>query len=121
MLIGIERRRATLEEFIRDDDDVAMAAVTLAELLVGVALAGVRHRPRREALVDDLVAVLPVEAYDADVARAHATLMAHVRRVGRPRGAHDLIIAATALARNREVVTLDTPGFADLPGVRVRR
>lgn len=98
-----------------------MAAVTLAELLVGVALADERYRPKRQAFVDGLVAVMPIETYDADVARAHAGLIAHARRAGRPRGAHDLIIAATALARNREVVTLDATGFTDLPGVRLRR
>ena len=106
---------------VRDEDDVAMAAVTLAELLVGVALADDRHRPRRQAFVDELVAVLPIETYDAEVARAHAGLIAHARRVGLPRGAHDLIIAATAVARHREVVTLDAAGFADMPGVRLRR
>lgn len=120
MLIGAERRRAKLDDVVDDEDDVAMAAVTLAELLVGVALADDRHRPKRQAFVDDLVAVLPIETYDAEVARSHAGLIAHARRAGRPRGAHDLIIAATALARNREVVTLDASGFADLPGVRVR-
>ena len=103
-----------------DEDDVAMAAVTVAELLVGVALADERHRTKRQAFVDDLTAVLPIEPYDIDVARAHAGLMAHTRRTGRPRGAHDLVIAATAVARSREVVTLDASGFVDLPGVRVR-
>jgi tRNA(fMet)-specific endonuclease VapC len=121
VLIGAERRRAQLADVVHDEDDVAMAAVTLAELLVGVALADDRQRAKRQAYVDDLLAVLPIETYDADIARSHAGLMAHARRVGRPRGAHDLIIAATAITRNREVVTLDASGFADLPGVRVRR
>lgn len=106
---------------IRDEDDVAIAAVTVAELLVGVMLADARHRTDRQALVDDLLSVLPVEPYDAEVARAHASLLVHARTTGRPRGAHDLIIAATAVARDREVMTLDTPGFVDLPGVRLRR
>ena len=35
------------------------------------------------------------------------------------RGAHDLIIAATARATGRTIVTLDRRGFADLPRVRV--
>jgi prevent-host-death family protein len=36
------------------------------------------------------------------------------------RGAHDLIIAATARARDRIVVTTGRGGFADLPRVSVR-
>ena len=55
-----------------------------------------------------------------DAARAHARLIAHVRRTGQPRGAHDLVIAATAASTARAVATLDARArFADLPGVRV--
>jgi prevent-host-death family protein len=42
-----------------------------------------------------------------------------VRRSGRPRGAHDLVIAATARASKRTVVTSDLTAFTDLPGVTV--
>ena len=65
---------------------------------------------------------VPVEDYDLSVAEAHAVLLAHVRRSGRARGApHDLIIAATAVARDRLVVSADVTAFDDLPGVTVRR
>lgn len=64
--------------------------------------------------------MLPVIAYDIDVARAHTALLAAVRRASRPRGAHDLIIAATALATARTLVTADLAGFEDLLGVVVR-
>jgi tRNA(fMet)-specific endonuclease VapC len=63
---------------------------------------------------------VPVEDYDLAVARAHADLLVHVRRSGRARGAHDLLIAATARAWDRMVVTAGAAGFADLPGVPVR-
>ena len=97
-----------------------MAAITVAELLVGVELADAANRARRRALVEAVVATIPVEDYDLDVARAHAGLLAHARRSGRARGAHDLVIAATALARDRIVVTADRGGFDGLPGVAVR-
>jgi tRNA(fMet)-specific endonuclease VapC len=109
-----------LDDLIDDEDDVVIAAVTVAELLVGVELADEANRSRRRALVDAIVATVPVEDYDLEVARSHAQLLAHARRSGRHRGAHDLLIAATALARNRIVVTADRGGFADLPGVTVR-
>ena len=64
--------------------------------------------------------MIPIESYDLDVARVHATLVAATRAEGRTRGAHDLIIAATALARNRSVVTDERAGFDGLPGVEVR-
>jgi len=54
------------------------------------------------------------------VARAHAALLAHAQRAGSPRGAHDLIIAATGAATARTVLTADAADVDDLPGVRVR-
>jgi tRNA(fMet)-specific endonuclease VapC len=105
---------------IHDEDDVAMAAITAAELLVGVHLADRRRRSARRKFVDELLLGVPVEAYDLDTARVHAELLAHTRKLGRARGAHDLLIAATARARARAVVTADATGFEGLPGVEVR-
>jgi tRNA(fMet)-specific endonuclease VapC len=119
-VVAGERDRLRLDDLIDDQDDVAVAAITVAELLVGVELASAVRRPQRQALVESIVAAIPVEDYDLDVARSHALLLAHTQRSGRRRGAHDLIIAATARARGRIVVTADRGGFADLPGVSVR-
>ena len=119
VLIAAERHGEPLDRVVADDDDVAIAAITAAELLVGVKLADARHRRRRASFVDDILALVPVESYDLDVARAHSELLAHARRAGRARGAHDLIIAATALSSGRAVVTADATGFHELPGVRV--
>lgn len=119
-LVDGERGGAALDGVIDDDDDVAVAAITIAELRVGALLASARHRAGRAAYVDDVVATLPIVGYDVVVAEAHAALLAEVRRRGRPRGAHDLIIAATARATQRTVVTADAAAFAELPGVTVR-
>lgn len=120
VLVAAERSRANLDRMIADDDDVVIAAVTAAELLVWVHLADDAHRRDRTAFVDDVLATVPIEGYDLNVARAHAELLAHIRRTGRPRGAHDLIIAATAKATTRIVVSADAGAFADLPGVTHR-
>ena len=92
----------------------------MAELLVGVELAEGKKRARRQTFVDDIVATLQVLTYDLDVSAAHAELLVAVRRQGLPRGAHDLIIAATAKASDRAVVTADATAFEDLPDVSVR-
>ena len=45
-------------------------------------------------------------------------LLAHVRRSGSPRGAHDLIIAAHAVETGRLLLTRDAKArFSDLPGI----
>jgi tRNA(fMet)-specific endonuclease VapC len=118
VLVSIERAGSPLA--FAPDDDVAIAAITAAELLTGVELADPSRRQAREDFVTRILAVVPVLEYDLDVARAHARLLAHTRRQGKPRGAHDLIIASTASATARSLVSLDAKAsFTDLPGVRV--
>jgi tRNA(fMet)-specific endonuclease VapC len=118
VLTGIERSGAPVA--FGPDDDVAIAAVTAAELLLGVELADESRRQGRADFVTAILAVLPVEEYGMEVARHHARLLAHVRRQGKPRGAHDVIIAATAAATARAVVSYDRrAAFDGLPGVRV--
>lgn len=121
MLIDAERTALDLDALIADDDEPAIAAITVAELGVGVEVATGRRKQARKAFLDDVVATLPIIDYDLDIARAHTRLLVAVRAAGRPRGAHDLLIAATAVATGRIVVTSDRPGFDGLPGVTVRR
>ena len=106
---------------IADQDEPAVAAITIAELGVGVEIATGKRRQARRAFLEDIVSTLPILGYDLDVARVHSGLLVAVRKGGRPRGAHDLIIAATAKSTGRTVVTADIRGFDDLPGVKVRR
>ncbi len=119
-LVDAERGGYGPDELIGDDDDVAIAAVTVAELRVGILLAAGTRQAARAAFVEDIVSSTPVIDYDLDVAGTHAELLVEVRAQGKPRGAHDLIIAATAKAFERAVVTADTTAFSDLTGVRVR-
>ena len=118
-LIDSERTGDGLDGVIEDDDDVAIAAITIAELRVGVELSKGKSRVVRHEFLEGVLTSIPVLAYDLEVAEAHAQLLVAVRRQGRPRGAHDLVIAATALASQRVVITADHPAFDDLPGVKV--
>ena len=62
---------------------------------------------------------LPVEPYSVGVARVHARLAVMAMAKGRPRSANDLMIAATAAATNRILLTTDaSAGFDQLTGVR---
>jgi tRNA(fMet)-specific endonuclease VapC len=106
---------------IDDGDDVAIAAVTIAELRVGTLTGTRKKAASRTAFVEDVLVAIPVIAYDVAVAEAHARLLVEVRRQGMPRGAHDLLIAATAVASRRTIVTADATAFANLSDLEVRR
>lgn len=120
VLVAAVRGRLNLAAFA--EDDVALPAVTLAEYLTGVELDdNPARRAAHHAFLEELLAVTPVADYTPQVAVHHAALLAHVRRSGCPRGAHNLIIAATARATDRVLVSTDVQaGFVDLPEVQTR-
>lgn len=117
VLIAMERGAVPTP---RGEDDLAIAAITAAELLVGVELADDSRRPMRSAAVEAVLSTFEILHFDLTAARHHARLAAYTRRTGHPRGSYDLIIAAVASATGRTVVTTDVTGFSDLPGVASR-
>ena len=118
VLIASERGRTGLMDIIAEDDDLVIAAITVAELRTGIELATESHRAARAEFLVKVLETLPVEPYDVATAEAHGRLLAHVHRTGTRRGAHDLVIAATAVATKRTVLTTDRgANFNDLPGV----
>jgi tRNA(fMet)-specific endonuclease VapC len=119
VLINSIRGRLDLTA-ITDEDDVALPAVAVAEYLAGVLLDDDHSRRSvQRTFLNEVLAVVLVEDYDPAVAEHHAELLAYTRRAGRKRGAHDLIIAATARATNRILVTTDERAqFDELPDVQ---
>jgi tRNA(fMet)-specific endonuclease VapC len=118
-VIALERADPSVQA-LPDDADVAVAAITASELLVSVELADAARRSRRKELVEGVLDRVEVIAFDIEIARHHAVLMIHARGHGRPRGAHDLQIAATARATGRIVITTDTIALVELPDVNYR-
>ncbi len=120
-LIDGYRRRLDLDA-ITSTDNVAIPAVVVAEYLQGVLLTPDAGRAERQrTFLEETVQVVPTVDYDRRVADHHSELLAHVHRAGAARGAHDLIIAATARASDRIVLTTDSRArFDELPGVEVR-
>lgn len=116
-LVAFER--GTFDRTEIDDDDLAIAAVTVAEFRTGIELADTPERAAARARVlGAVLGAVPVLDYTADTAVAHGRLLAHTRRSGRRRGAHDLIIAATAVAEERTVFSTDARArFGELPDV----
>lgn len=118
VLIASERGTRPLADVVFADDDLVIAAVTIAELRTGIELASDQHRGARAEFLVNVLETLPVEPYDVATAEAHGRLLAHVHARGTKRGAHDLIIAATAVATTRIILTTDRNArFDDLPGV----
>lgn len=97
-----------------------ISAVSASELLVGVYRADSEaRRLRRSAFVEGVLATIPVLDFTLEVARAHAEILAILTGRGEVIGAHDLIIAATALSAGHAVLTTDLDEFHRVPGLQV--
>lgn len=104
------------------NEPIALAGITASELLMGVHRAdSASRRMRREAFVEGILALVPILPFDLRVARIHAQIGAELMAVGQVIGAHDLIIAATALAHGYAVLTENVRHFQRVPGLVVQQ
>lgn len=122
VLIAAERGKIALEGLLQAhaEEEIAIASITASELLHGVHRAvKPAQRARREAFVENILAVVPVVPFDVVAARVHAGLWARLVSKGVSIGAHDLLIGATALAIGYDVATHDKRSFPKIPGLNV--
>jgi tRNA(fMet)-specific endonuclease VapC len=108
-----------LEATLGAAEDVGIAAITASELLHGIHRATPEHRPRREAFVEAVLTAFPPISFDLLAARAHARLWAALASAGTDVGAHDRIVAATAIAAGWRVATANVRHFGRVPGLNV--
>lgn len=109
---GVARRR--LSAFSRAD--VAISALTEAELLFGIAKREVGTR-YADATVS-LMSWLRVLPWDSQAARAYAVLRLGQQALGKPLGRVDLLIAAHALAMDAVLVSRDR-AFIQVPSLKL--
>lgn len=122
IVIAAERGGLHLGEFLGRgaDEDFALSAVTVAELFHGLHRArNVSQRIRREEFLNAVLETLPVLPFDLEEARVYAAVWARLARAGTQVADRDLMIAATALAREYVVATLDARSFPRIPGLKV--
>lgn len=99
-LISIERGEVRLEELLakHGGQPTAMPAIVWAELLAGVRLAGSAGiAARRRARLEGLRLLIPIIAFDANIAERYADIYAACSQAGLPIPANDMAVAATAL------------------------
>jgi tRNA(fMet)-specific endonuclease VapC len=108
-----------LEAQLGESEEVGIAAITASELLHSVHRATEEHRGRREAFVEAILAAFPALAFDLLVARVHARLWAGLASSGAEVGAHDRLVAATALSAGWRIGTANIRHFNRIPGLDV--
>lgn len=100
----------------RSPGEVRMSSITLSELEYGVENSS--HRDENKAALDDLVALIQVDAYPHHAARHFAEIKAALRAKGRHTKPYDLLIGAHARSLDATLVTNDFDDFRHMPGLR---
>ncbi len=96
-----------------------MSAITASELLVGVERANTaRRRAQRGAFVENLLSSVPVLEFSMPVVRTHARMVAALSK-NVTAGAHDALIAATALHHGYALLTRNVADFKIFAGLKV--
>src|SRR6266852_6212407 len=115
ILVAFERRRFDLERLLTDHAPPAIAAVTAAELLIGVERADTpERRSRRESFVQNIFARVHMAQ-----ARLYAVHFAELASRGEIIGDRDLQIAVTALSLDHDLATLNAREFQRVTGLRL--
>lgn len=120
ILISAERGRFDLERFTKEKASnllFSISAVTASELLHGVHRATPKFTEERKRFVRETFARTAVLPFDLNCARKHAELWADLEVKGQRIGAHDLIIAATALRHGFAIATLNEKEFSRVDGL----
>ena len=120
LLVDLERGVANPKvDAAIGEEDRAISVITVSELLHGVHRAEGAQRARRSAFVEHLLAGMRALEITEQVARVHADIWAQLAARGEVIGAHDLWIAATALAHGMGLATGNTREFKRVPGLRL--
>ena len=120
--ILIRAERGDVLDFTRwaNYGDALSAPSRYRNWLVGVhRAASDARRARRSAFVEAILARLPTLDFTTETARVHASLFAALSQRSEMIGAHDLIIAATALSQGCAVLTTNVAEFSRVPGLDV--
>ena len=118
LLIDLERGDAAVEALLGEEER-AISVITVSELLHGTLRTRGAARARRLAFVEHLLASLQAIPITEPVARIHAEIWSGLAERGEPVGAHDLWIAATAVAHGLAVATRNGSHFRRIPGLHV--
>jgi tRNA(fMet)-specific endonuclease VapC len=107
-----------LERFTREllQGTLALSSIMLFEIHYGIANSA-RRKENTERLAIFLQAPIEILSFGPQDAEEAGELRAELKRLGRPIGPYDVLIAAQARRRSAKLVTANTDEFSRVPGL----
>lgn len=123
ILIAYERGNLDIDKLVKgnSDEPFGISVITVSELLHGVHRTDSESRRlKREAFVQKVIDTFPVYPFDISASRIYADIWANLLKKGIPIGAHDLLIAATAISLGFSVATHNVRDFKKIKGLTLK-
>jgi tRNA(fMet)-specific endonuclease VapC len=121
VVIQAERGLFDLDAWLisQPQEEFKLAAITVAELWHGAERATDAHRAKRQRFLQRVFATFDTVPYTDQTGFVHARLWAELESHGQMIGAHDLILAATAIQTGNTVATFNRRHFGVVKGLKV--
>ncbi len=97
-----------------------IAAITVSELLVGIARADTEERRiKRSAFVEHIISSIAILPFAAEEARIYSQILHNLFIEKLTIGVHDMMIGAIAIAAGYPVLTMNGKDFKRIKGLEV--
>ena len=120
VLIALERGELDPDRLVqgREQEPFGISVISAAELLHGVHRADTqKRRIKRSSYVEKVLEHYAIYPFELGAARIYAEVWTTLQRKGVRIGAHDLMIAATAISLGWTVATLDLRDYRKIEGL----
>ncbi len=118
VLVAFLNGNKLISKRIRDEiDQIALSTLVVAELDYGAKVSQ-KAKENIEKLYRllDIVQIVP---FDIECAKIFGTIKSKLRRMGRPTGEVDALIAATAIAHDAILATANKRHFENIEGLKL--
>jgi tRNA(fMet)-specific endonuclease VapC len=94
-----------------------LSTIVVAELYKGVYCSG--RQQQNLSVLEQFLSLMPIVEFDSSAAEEFGKIQAELRRIGKPTGELDAIIAAVARSRQDILVTNNTRHFINISSLQL--
>lgn len=119
ILVDLEKDKLTYEA-LEDYEQYYISPITVTELLIGVDRADSENRRiKRLAFIEYVLESLTVLHFKTEEARIYTKIIDNLYKEKITIDTNDMLIAASAIAHNYPILTLNTKDFKRIRGLKV--
>lgn len=113
----LKQNALAVEKFNTEARFCYLSTIVVAELYKGVYCS--QRRWQNLSILEQFLSLMPIVEFDSSAAEEFGKIQAELRRIGKPTGELDAIIAAVARSRQDILVTNNTRHFVNISGLQL--